>query len=122
MIKRVLTRDEELAIRACHQDFGGMSVVSAATVLGITPHRVASLLRSAEKRAPTLFPILTHRQALVLEWWESNKTEPPESVRKLDGGIKDDIAFLRKHRFITSKPETVQFNPALHEGRIKEVF
>lgn len=122
MKDRNLTIKQEIALRLCHHEFGHLPIEEAARIMGLGVRQVAYLLWSAKKKAPSLFPILTHQQWAILQWWKSNIPEPPDEIYCQGGGIKGDIAFLKKHKFIVPKPETVRFNSAYHEGHVKEKF
>ncbi len=65
MVKRLLSKLEEQAIRNCHHDHCGLTTKEAAVVMGIGQRRVQQLLRNAKRKAPQLFPILTKRQTYI---------------------------------------------------------
>jgi len=67
--QKCLTKMEALVVQKCHHGLDGLSSSDAATELGITHQTVRMHLRSAEEKAPQLFPILTPKQARVLHMY-----------------------------------------------------
>lgn len=65
-----LTKQEGTAVSKVHHGIEGKTVAQAAAEMGITERAVRYLLTSAEKKAPHLFPILTHGQAKILHMYE----------------------------------------------------
>ena len=61
----MITPNEEQAYRLCHHEFDGLTMSEAATRMGLRIHIVRRLLKSMERKAPQLFPILTKFQHAV---------------------------------------------------------
>lgn len=130
MEERIITEQEECAIRLCHHEHDGYPVDDAARVMGITPAKVKALLRSVKRKAPQLFPILTPRQRVILDSYSqcpcSNHCSPSRAAIAATFGITvavlaKEVAFLRRHKFLVNQT-TEQFDPVVHDGMIKEVF
>lgn len=98
-MNRIITEKEEQAYRLVSGDFKGLSVVQAAVQMGISKSRVHQLLKSTEKKAPQLFPLLTKREAEVLHLLE----------RQVDDGDVQDVLDLTP----------VQFKEVIRSLRIK---
>ena len=64
-----VTKLEEQAYRLCHHKFDGLTMSEAATRMGLRIHIVRRLLKSMERKAPQLFPILTQRQYKIYRWY-----------------------------------------------------
>lgn len=121
-MKRILTQDEETVIRLVHHDFAGVSVEVAATQMGCSVRKIKGLLRSAERKAPTMFPIITPRQRAIIEMYGQHMSR--ESVMAgLEIGIttlEKEVTFLREHKLLWNrKPDQYR---SWMDGDIKEKF
>ena len=116
MDKRNLTVKQEWAIRLVHHAFGGLTLAKAAKIMGLMPCQVASILKSAEAKAPSLFPILTPAEKLVLDWWKQGTLLPPDAVCEMKISLKEVAASLRKKGMMFARRGMVRFDPDLHNG------
>ena len=66
MLRKII-KNEETAYRFQHHNFGGLTTQETAKKMKISPRKVRQLLQSLKRKAPQLFPILTHRQHLIYE-------------------------------------------------------
>jgi len=64
-----LTKSEALAVQACHHGLDAKDLPIAAGDLGMSVRNLQRLLKSAERKAPSLFPILSANQAQILHWY-----------------------------------------------------
>lgn len=123
MCKRLVTEREEEAYRLICPDFEGLDRKTAATRMGITEARLSALLKSMEKKAPQLFPLLTKLQNrvynLVLEGIERAEIADrlEIDIRRVDE-IISQIHALGKS---TSPAKTIAFEPWM-ENKVKERF
>ena len=62
-MKRLITKKQEQILRACHQDFDGLTQSEAAEKLGIPQSVISDALNHIEKIMPQMFPILTRLEA-----------------------------------------------------------
>lgn len=68
-MERLITEQEEQAIRLCHFNFGNLSTKAAAVIMGISQRRVQQLLQSAKKKAPQLWKKLgTYRRPKTVRY------------------------------------------------------
>lgn len=121
-MKRILTLSEETAIRGCHHDFEGLSPEVVATQMGCSTRKVKGLLRSAERKAPTMFPIITPRQRAIIEMCAQDMSlEAIMAGLEIGvGPLNKEVTFLREHKLIWDrKPD--QYRNWM-DGDIKEVF
>ncbi|KKN53846.1 hypothetical protein LCGC14_0598050 [marine sediment metagenome] len=86
-MKRLITERQEQIYRMRHHDFGGMSTKEVAAELGIIIQAVNEHMHKMRKKAPQLFPILTKRQAEILNLHSQLGLSPKEIGLRL--GISD---------------------------------
>ena len=122
MKKRILSQLEEKVFRACHHDFGGLSIEEAAEKIGCLPGTVKLVLKRVEKKAKQLFPILTpqHRAILLMYDKHMSRTSIAVALGVTEQKLHKEIAFLRKHKFLWNR-KVDQYDP-LMDGRVKERF
>ena len=121
-MKRILTEDEETAIRLCHHDFGGESIEDAATYMGQSVDEVQQLLCDAQRKAPQMFPILTpqHRAILTMYDLHVSRKAIAEGLGITLATLEKRVVFLRRHGFLWNrKPD--QYRPSM-DGEVKERF
>lgn len=82
-MERKITKDEEQAFRLCSHEFEGLTVFEASIRMELREHIVRRLLRSLERKAPQLFPILTKRQHTILKMYLGNGDSQQIIARKL---------------------------------------
>lgn len=121
---RLITRREEHAIRLCHHDFENLPKKEAANKMNITVGRLNQVLKSARKKIPTLFPILTPRQATVYkqlsDGWDHYKIANCLEITVRQVG--NTVAQL--HRLgvpIYHRPRTVRYDVSM-DGKILRKF
>ena len=122
-MKRNLTISEEQALRQCHHDFGGKSIVEAAECMGRSTRAVRRLLNNAKKKAPQMFPILTPRHRAILTMYDQNMSRKAitEGLGITGAVLAREVAFLRQHGFLFNRiPD--QYRPIIHDGYTKEQF
>lgn len=125
-MKRNLTRQEEQVIRLCHHDHEGLSVDDAAVKMGLSRDSVMWHLRHIKKKAPQLFPILSHRRRAIIEmynhgafelqkhpihrqgepmyvWKHPSREAMAESLSITLSVLDREITFLRRHRFLWNR-------------------
>jgi len=122
-MKRALTQSEERVLRLCHHDMGGHSIKEAAAILHAGESCVETLLASAKKKAPQLFPILTQLQHTIIRLWRLGADE--KAIIKnleIDANIlKKELKFLKKYNFITKIPGIIPYYPSM-DNHVKEKF
>ena len=64
-----LNKQEALVVQACHHGLDALPAGEAAKKLDVSVRTIQRLLKSAEKKAPQLFPILSANQAQILHWY-----------------------------------------------------
>ncbi len=123
-MQHTLSDQEQEAIRLCHHDFVGLSRKHAADIMFISEQRLSNILRSAKKKAPQMFPILTQDQNRVYQGiMESGydrqalALHPEWSIKKVDA----IIAQLRKKGVSLTVPKTVRYEPHM-DGQVKRKF
>lgn len=121
-MKRILTTNEEQAIRLVHHDHGGESIENAATHMGRSVRAVKRLLVNAKKKAPQIFPILTPRHRAILTMYDQHISQEAMACG-LDISIvtlQAEITFLRKHKFLWDrKPDQYR---SWMDHQVKEKF
>ncbi len=122
MEKRILSQLEEKVLRACHHDFGGLSIKEAAKKIECSPETIKLILKQAERKAPQLFPILTpqHRAILLMYDKHMSRASIAEGLGISEQDLHKEIAFLRKHKFLWNR-KMDQYDP-LMDVRVKEKF
>ncbi len=125
-MERILSEHEEWAIRLCHHDFAGMTTDTAAgTFMKVSQRRIQQLLRSAEQKAPQLFPILTKHQVEIR--WLINDAgltfeQVAETLRVSVNSVSNTVQLLKvKGVLIERRKKTVQYQN-WHDSQIKEKF
>ena len=122
MVKRNLSHLEEEVFRACHHDFGGLSIEEAAEKIGCIPGTVKLVLKRVEKKCPQLFPILTpqHRAILLMYDKHMSRASIAAALGVTEQELHKEITFLRKHKFLWNR-KVDQYDP-LMDGRVKVRF
>ena len=124
-MKRILTKQEETAIRLSHHDFVGLTTDKAAEIMGVSQRRVQQLLQSAEQKAPQLFPILTKHQAEIK--WLINEAgltfeQVAEVLKVTPNSVSNTVKVLKeKDVYIERRKKTVQYQDWM-DGQVKEKF
>ena len=121
-MKRILTEDEETAIRLCHHDFGGESVEGAATYMDRPVGEVRQLLQEAQRKAPQMFPILTPQHRAILTMYDQHVSRKAiaEGLGITLATLEKRVVFLHKHGFLWNrKPD--QYRPSM-DGQVKQRF
>lgn len=123
MDERIITEQEEQAIRLCHHDHGGYPIDDAARIMGITVKEIKALLRSVRHKASQLFPILTPRQQAILRLYDhqSDRATIAKSLGVTIAILAKDIRFLRRHKFLVNNV-CVRYEPSKHDDQVKERF
>lgn len=119
---RVLSHEQERALRLVHHDHGGQSVESAAAMMGVTVKGIKKLLRSAKRLAPQMFPILTpeHRAILLMRDQHMSNATIAAGLHLTLPMLKRRIAFLRTHEFLRNC-KIVRYQPNM-DGDVVEKF
>lgn len=121
-MERILTQDEETAIRLCHHDFGGESIENAAVYMDRPIGEVRQLLHDAQRKAPQMFPILTpqHRAILTMYDQHISRKAIAAGLGITVATLEKRVVFLRRHGFLWNrKPD--QYCSWMDE-QIKEKF
>lgn len=69
MVKRLISKKQEQALRLCHQDFDGLDQSEAAKQMGISQQAISKLLIAVEKVLPEYFPIITKHEAQIYHYY-----------------------------------------------------
>lgn len=69
MLKRLITKRQERALKLCHHDFGGLTQKEAAKIMGITPASLSGLLSRVKKVYPCYFPLITKQEAKIYHYY-----------------------------------------------------
>lgn len=122
MTKRILSQLEEEVFRACHHDFGGLSIEEAAEKIGCLPKTVKLVLKRVEKKCPQLFPILTPQHHAILLMYDKHMSRASiaAALGISEQELHKTIAFLRKHKFLWNR-KVDQYDP-LMDSRVKIKF
>lgn len=122
MVKRNLSHLEEEVLRACHHDFGGLSIGEVAKKIGCFPGTIKLVLKRVEQKVPQLFPILTPQHRAILLMYDKHMSRASIavalSISKQD--LHKEIAFLRKHKFLWNR-KSDQYSP-LMDSCVKTKF
>lgn len=86
-MERLITKQEEKAVKLCHHDFRGLTTAKAAIKMGISQRRVQQLLQNVSLKAPQLFPILTLRQIQIRDYINENGFTFEQIAKELDVSI-----------------------------------
>jgi biotin operon repressor len=123
MEQRIITEQEEQAIRLCHHEFKGFPIDDTAGIMGITVKEVKALLRSTKRKAPQMFPILDPRQRAVLALYDQHVSRATmcTSLGITLSSLKKEVEFLRKHGFLFSMTAE-RYDPVMHDALVKERF
>lgn len=124
-MNRKVTKDEELAYRLCHHEFGGHSVPVTAAIMGIKPSKVYRLLASLKKKAPQLFPIMTRKQYVIYKHYISGMTqnEIATVLGRSTSNIQAILKCIERKGFpmLGINGKTVRYNSSM-DKHIKEKF
>ena len=125
-MKRLITKKQEQILRACHQDFDGLTQSEAANKLGISQSVISNALNRIEKVMSQFFPILTKLEAkcyhlFMVEGWPVDDIAEhfgltPNSVYKTLQRTKDKGMF-----FTEAKGRVLQYSPDM-DANIKKQF
>ena len=125
-LKRLITEKQEQILRACHQDFNGLTQAEAAKKLGISQSVVSDVLTAVEKILPQYFPILTkleakHYHLYMVEGWSVDEIAEHfgltlNSVYKGLKRAKDKGMY-----FTEAKGRILSYEPSM-DGDIKQKF
>ena len=122
-MERILTQDEETAIRLCHHDFGGESIEDAAIYMDRPVGEVQQLLHEAQSKAPQMFPILTpqHRAILTMYDLHVSRKAIAEGLGITVATLEKRVTFLYDHGFLWNR-QPDQYRPGVHDSQVKEKF
>ena len=122
MTKRNLSHLEEVIIKWHHHDFVGLGLGETARLVSLTVSELKQKLKQIEKKAPTLFPILTpqHRAILLMYDKHMSRASIAVALGVTEQKLHKEIAFLRKHKFLWNR-KVNQYDP-LMDGSVKERF
>ena len=125
-MKRLITKKQEQILRACHQDFDGLTQSGAAEKLGIPQSVVSDALSRIEKVMPQMFPILTRLEAkryhlYAVEGWSVDEIAEhfgvtSDSIYKALQRAKDKGMY-----FSDAKSRVLSYNPGM-DANIKKQF
>ncbi len=115
-MKRILTQDEETVIRKCHHDFEGLELKIAATQMGCSIHKIRGLLKSSERKAPHMFPIITPRQRVIIELYDQHISRATIMTILNIGHtlLGKEVTFLREHKLLWNR------TPAQYQSWMEE--
>lgn len=126
MTKRLITEQQEQILRACHQDFDGLTQLQAAQRLGVSQSVISNALKQIKKVMPRMFPILTKLEAkcyhlYMVEGWSVDDIAEhfgltPNSVYKTLQRTKDKGVF-----FTEAKGRVLQYSPDM-DANVKKRF
>lgn len=121
-MKRLLSHEQERALRLVHHDHGGQSVENAAAMMGITVKELKKLLRSAKRLAPQMFPILTpeHQAILLMRDQHKSNATIAAGLHLTLPMLKRRVAFLRERGFLRNC-KVVRYQPNM-DGEVVEKF
>lgn len=120
--KEQIISDEVIRVfKLCHHDFKGLTVPQAAAKLGCTERNVYDLLTKAEEAMPSMFPILTPREQVILCLYSQAVVN--REVIALGLGISIDtlereVTWLREKGHLKN---TVSYHPFL-DNEVEEQF
>lgn len=124
-MKRIITEQEERAIRLCHHDFGGLTQKDAARLMGKTRQRVQQLLQSAEQKILSLFPILTKRQVEVRDYINKSGLTYEQIAKILNvskSNVGNIVETLKKKKVYLEKREPVRKYELWMDSQIVQKF
>jgi DNA-binding MarR family transcriptional regulator len=123
---RVITERQEQAYRLVAGEFEGLTVAEAAEKMRITPQAVNQLLRSMEKQAPQLFPLVTKIEYSILMLLKIGNTnrEIAEALNMSGQAVsRATKRLIQKGRWgRSSRPETLQSYDSSMDAHIRERF
>lgn len=125
-MKRIITPQQERALKLCHQDFQGLEQAEAANIMGITQQAISKLLTAVEKILPNYFPILTKLEAkcyhfYCVEGWPVD--EIAEYFRLTPNSIYKTLKRTRDKGMCFNEPKgrILQYDPSM-DAKIKQQF
>ena len=123
---RLITEKQEQILRACHQDFDGLTQAEAAKKLSISQSVVSDVLTAVEKILPQYFPILTQLEVgryhlFMVEGWNVDEIAEhfgvtPSSIYRTLQRAKDKGMY-----FTEAKGRILSYEPSM-DGDIKQKF
>lgn len=121
-MSRVISSEEERAVRLCHHNHQGISVESAAATMGVTVKEVRRLLRCAKYKAPQLFPILTPQHRAILAMYDQgiSRDAITEGLSITLPMLVKRVAFLRRHGHLQDQ-KMMRYQPHM-DSQVKEKF
>ncbi len=125
-MKRLITKKQEQILRACHQDFDGLTQSEAAEKLGIPQSVISDALNRIEKVMPQMFLILTRLEAeryhlYMVEGWSVDEIAEhfgvtPDSIYKALQRAKDKGMY-----FTDAKGRMLQYSPDM-DIHVRKIF
>ncbi len=125
-MKRLITKRQEQILRACHQDFSGLTQSEAAQRLGVSQSVISNTLKRIEEIMPQFFPILTRLEAeryhlYVVEGWSVEDIAEHFEVTS-DSVYKALQRAKNKGMYFTdAKGRVLQYSPDM-DANIKKQF
>ena len=121
-----LSKDEAVLIALVHHDHRGRPLKEAADDMEIGLDKARRLLTSAEEKCPSLFPILTGRQARILHLFTVEDLENEEIAAIMGikiNTVKTHIRRLRGKGFLRdghNLSKRLSFDEATMSGGVKQ--
>jgi hypothetical protein len=81
---RLVTREQEIAYRLCHQDHFGLTRHTAASLMGVTVKRLNALLANMRLNTPQLFPVLPPKASHIYQMFVQDGMTMAEIADELD--------------------------------------
>jgi len=119
-----MTKNEGLALHGVHHYGAARTISEVAASMGVSRSTVRRLLKSAEKKSPGIFPVLTATQAKVLHLYtvEGASTSQIAMMRGVSiGAIRKTLRKLREIGVLKDKPSlsrTVSFNEVTMSDKV----
>ena len=123
---KCLTKGEGILIGLVHHDLEGFPLKDAATAMGVGVEKAGHMLRSAENKFPSLFPIMTGRQARILHLFTTEGYDNEEIAAYMGitvNTVKTHVRRLRSKGFLQdghNLSKCLSFDEATMSGSVKQ--
>ena len=125
-MKRFITERQEQILRACHQDFDGLTQAEAAQRLNISQSAISNTLKRIKKIMPQMFPILSKLEAKCYHLFTAEGWPVDEIAEHLDQSINAIYKTLQRAKdkgmyFNDTKGRVLSYNPNM-DAHVRKTF
>ena len=125
-MKRFITERQEQILRACHQDFDGLTQVEATQRLNVSQSVISSALKRIKKIMPQMFPILSKLEARTYHLFMAEGWPVNEIAEHLDQSINAIYKTLQRAKdkgmyFTDTKSRILSYDPNM-DAYVRKTF